>query len=72
MAGDTTEVEWQDFHLHHKDCLKSVMKTTNGALNEIETETNSFIVDLTPPLLDYIGDGNTARGDIQYQVGKKM
>ena len=68
LPGNTTKVKWQDFHLHHKDRLKSVLKTMNGALNEIQSETDSFIVDLTPPFLDYIGDGNTAKGDIQYQV----
>ena len=68
LEGNITEARWQDYHLHHKDRVKSVLKTTNGALNEIESETDSFIVDLTPPSLDYIGDGATPRGDIEYQV----
>ncbi|KAJ8321023.1 hypothetical protein KUTeg_002610 [Tegillarca granosa] len=63
----TTSVKWLNFHFHHRDRIKTVLQTTNGALNSIQNETDGFIVDLTPPLLVHIGDGNAQGKDIDYQ-----
>ncbi|XP_064646203.1 uncharacterized protein LOC135499389 [Lineus longissimus] len=65
-------ITWHHFHLHHRDIIKSKLRTTNGALNFIESETNSFVVDLTPPNLIYLNDGPTAEVDIDYSSNDNM
>jgi hypothetical protein len=61
-----TNITWHHFHLHHRDIVKSKLRTTNGALNFVTNETNSYIVDLTAPNLDYLNDGPTPGVDIEY------
>ncbi|XP_060596420.1 uncharacterized protein LOC132750448 [Ruditapes philippinarum] len=60
--------EWRNFHLAHNDKIKSSIKATNGALNDIDTESDGFLIDLTSPLLGYLNDGPDNQKDIQYQV----
>ncbi|XP_041378093.1 uncharacterized protein LOC121390363 [Gigantopelta aegis] len=61
------KVEWHHFHLNHRDVVKSKLRVTNGALNNIELESSGFVVDLTAPVLVYLGDGAEAKFDIEYQ-----
>ncbi|XP_052081925.1 uncharacterized protein LOC127719726 isoform X2 [Mytilus californianus] len=65
--NDSTSARWLNFHLAHRDRIKIELKTTNGALNSIVNETDTYIVDLTPPALSYIGDGLTQGDDIDFQ-----
>jgi hypothetical protein len=58
---------WHHFNLAHKLHVKTKLRATNGAYNTDNADTNGFIVDLTPPELDYIGDGVTPRTDIFFQ-----
>ncbi|XP_053400990.1 uncharacterized protein LOC123541000 [Mercenaria mercenaria] len=60
--------EWRNFHLNHNDEVKSTVKAANGALNDVETETDGFIVDLTSPLLEHLNDGSVSGKDIEFQV----
>ena len=69
MINTSTSVTWLNFNLEHKDIVKTTLKTTNGALNEITNTTDGYTVDLTPPKLKYIRDGLLA-ADISYQVIK--
>lgn len=66
--NDTFSVNWLNFHLNHRDCVKLVLNTTNGALITIQNETNGCVVDLTPPKLLYLGDGVNPREDRHFQV----
>ncbi|KAK6174798.1 hypothetical protein SNE40_013376 [Patella caerulea] len=67
MDNSTESVEWHNFHLHHRDSIKTKLRTTNGALGQIVEETDGYIVDLTPPRLIYLNDGGTQQTDIDYQ-----
>lgn len=60
--------EWRNFHLEHNDEIRTTVKATNGALNDIDVESNGFLVDLTPPLLGHLNDGSVTGKDIAYQV----
>ncbi|KAK3609657.1 hypothetical protein CHS0354_035942 [Potamilus streckersoni] len=66
----TTSIKWQNFHLKHRDRIKSLLRTTNNALNQITSVTNSFIIDLTPPVLEYVNDGTEEGIDYDFQVSK--
>ena len=68
FSNDSTSAKWLNFHLAHRDRIKIELKTTNGALNSIVNETDSYVVDLTPPALSYLGDGLTQGDDIDFQV----
>ena len=59
---------WKNFHLEHKDMIKSVVTGINGALNDVQNTTDGFVVDLTPPLLHHLADGPIDGLDISYQV----
>ncbi|KAL5015119.1 hypothetical protein ScPMuIL_009389 [Solemya velum] len=65
--NQTEDVIWRNFHLQHRDRIKVVLETVNGALNSVENETDGFVVDLTPPKLLHLGDGLTENSDIEYQ-----
>lgn len=64
----TSSVTWLNFHHDHRDRIKTTLKTTDGALRWITNSTDSFVVDLTPPLLVYIRDGAASK-DRDYQAG---
>ncbi|VDH98959.1 Hypothetical predicted protein [Mytilus galloprovincialis] len=67
FSNDSTCARWLNFHLAHRDKIKIELKTTNGALNSIVNETDTYVVDLTPPALSYLGDGLTQGDDIDFQ-----
>ncbi|XP_062596534.1 uncharacterized protein LOC134257978, partial [Saccostrea cucullata] len=50
-------VKWLKFHHSHGDRIQTSLRTTNKALNSIINNTNSFVVDITPPHLHYLWDG---------------
>lgn len=64
----TKKAEWRNFHLEHNDEIKTTVKGTNGALNDIDVESDGFLVDLTSPLLGHLNDGLVTGKDIVYQV----
>ena len=45
------------------------LRTINQAVNHIDTPTNGFLVDLTPPMLRSLGDGLVVGQDADFQVG---
>lgn len=63
-----TGFQWGHFHLRHKDQVRSTIQVTNGARNAAKLTTNGYLVDLTPPELDYIFDGKSPRKDISFQT----
>ncbi|KAL5014713.1 hypothetical protein ScPMuIL_008983 [Solemya velum] len=65
--NQTEDVIWRNFYLQHRDKIKVVLETVNGALNSVKNETDGFVVDLTPPKLLHLGDGLTENSDIEYQ-----
>ncbi|KAL3873866.1 hypothetical protein ACJMK2_036950, partial [Sinanodonta woodiana] len=67
FSNDTSSASWQNFHLFHRDRVKLQLRAVNRALNTKDTETNSFIVDLTPPVLVNLGDGTIAMEDKEFQ-----
>lgn len=69
FSNTTESAKWLNFHFEHKDRVKLVVRTTNGALNSIVNETDGYIVDLTPPKLIYLGDGSIQHKDLEFQVG---
>jgi hypothetical protein len=68
FANTSKTAEWRNFHLNHKDEIKTTVKATNGALNDVEIVTDGFIVDLTPPLLEHFNDGLINGKDLEFQV----
>ena len=68
FSSQIIEVEWVNFHLKHKDHVKVKVKTTNAALNSITSETDGFVVDLTPAILLNLGDGTALNQDQIFQV----
>ncbi|XP_025084423.1 uncharacterized protein LOC112558273 isoform X1 [Pomacea canaliculata] len=62
---DTT-FEKHRFSLRHRDVVRTKLRVSNGALNTITSETDSFIIDLTPPELYSLWDG-LGSSDIEYQ-----
>ena len=64
------EAEWRNFHLNQQDKIKSSVKATNGALIDVEIDTDGFIVDLTSPILEYLHDGLINGKDLEFQVIK--
>ena len=69
FEASTTSVKWLNFHNRHKDRVKSSLRTTNKALNDIVNSTDGFVVDLTPPELHYLRDGTESK-DGEFQVYK--
>ncbi|VDI79784.1 Hypothetical predicted protein [Mytilus galloprovincialis] len=67
LHSKTDNIEWVNFHLHHKDQVKVKLKTTNAALNSIINETDGFVVDLTPAELVSLGDGTVLKKDETFQ-----
>lgn len=63
---DTT-FEKHRFSLRHRDVVRTKLRVSNGALNTITSETDSFIIDLTPPELYSLWDG-LGSSDIEYQA----
>lgn len=70
FGNESISARWLNFHLEHRDRIKIQLKTTNGALNSIVNETDTYVVDLTPPALQYLGDGLTQEQDIDFQVSQ--
>ena len=68
FSSQIHKVEWVNFHLKHKDHVKVKVKTTNAALNSITSETDGFVVDLTPAILSSLGDGSALNQDQSFQV----
>lgn len=67
-VGLATTFQGHNFHLNHRDVVKTQVRATNGALNSVAIETDSFIVDTTPPALIYgLWDGQGS-ADVDYQV----
>ncbi|XP_038050876.1 uncharacterized protein LOC119724026 [Patiria miniata] len=67
VGSETTSIEWHHFHLHHKDQVYVNLRTINRAFNHIDTPTNGFLVDLTPPVLQTLGDGLDVGQDADFQ-----
>jgi hypothetical protein len=67
FSNTTSSITWLNFHHEHRDRIRTTLKTTDGALRYITNSTDSFVVDLTPPLLLYIRDGAMAK-DRDYQA----
>ena len=65
--GLASTYESHHFHLNHRDKVKTQVRVTNGALNTAVEETDSFIVDMTPPELVSLWDG-LGDADIEFQV----
>jgi hypothetical protein len=65
---EISSVSMLNLELEHKDRVKLNVMATNGAESTVTAESNGFIVDLTPPELEYIGDGTVANKDIRFQV----
>ena len=63
----TSTVEYHHLSLHHGDLVKSTLRVTNGAQESIQSVTNGVVVDLTPPVMTTMWDGNGG-SDIQYTV----
>ena len=61
-------VSWKNFHHNHNDFIKASVRARNGALNDVVLETDGVLIDLTPPIKDYLNDGSLAGSDIDYQV----
>ena len=59
---------WKNNNFEHSDMVKSNLRVTNGALNEIIKETDGIMIDLTAPVVEYLNDGEDSKQDIQYQV----
>ncbi|XP_064643636.1 uncharacterized protein LOC135497734 [Lineus longissimus] len=69
------DFQWAHFHLKHKDRVRTLLRATNGANNAITGTTDGFLVDLTPPKLDFIRvvDERNPEKDFKYQtVDNKM
>ncbi|KAL8609977.1 hypothetical protein ACOMHN_029470 [Nucella lapillus] len=70
-VGLASSFESHDYHLKHRDVVRSVVRATNGALNTASKSTDTFLVDLTPPRLGYLWDGQSA-ADINFQSDVKQ
>ncbi|XP_022103294.1 uncharacterized protein LOC110986022 [Acanthaster planci] len=62
-----SSIEWHHFHLLHKDHVYVNLRTINKALNHIDTPTDGFLIDLTPPVLRNLGDGLVLGEDQDFQ-----
>jgi hypothetical protein len=70
LASNVTEhAGFFHLHLKHGDQVETELRVTNGALNQVVMATDGFVVDLTPPLLVFLGDGPDWEADTEYQVG---
>ena len=68
FSRNTSRAVWKYFHLKHKDQIKSVVKATSEALNDVEAFSDGFVVDLTSPEIESLGDGTNINEDIAFQV----
>lgn len=67
FPSTSSGVKWLKFHHSHGDRIHTSLRTTNQALNSIINNTNSFVVDITPPYLHYLRDGLQPK-DQEFQV----
>ncbi|XP_078578634.1 uncharacterized protein LOC144863382 [Branchiostoma floridae x Branchiostoma japonicum] len=60
VNSNTDHINWHHFHLHHGDTVVVQLTATNKADSHVTAESDGFMVDTTPPVLHFLGDGAAA------------
>ncbi|KAI8510725.1 hypothetical protein Bbelb_116410, partial [Branchiostoma belcheri] len=60
VNSNADHINWHHFHLHHGDTVAAILKATNQAGSHVTVESDGFVVDTTPPVLHFLGDGPEA------------
>ncbi|CAH1258771.1 JAG1 [Branchiostoma lanceolatum] len=60
VDSNTDHINWHHFHLHHGDTVAAQLTAINKAGSHVTVESDGFVVDTTPPVLHFLGDGPAA------------
>nr|XP_006817933.1 PREDICTED: uncharacterized protein LOC100377080 [Saccoglossus kowalevskii] len=66
LTPDTDHINWHHFHLHHGDFVYVELDAVNQADNPTTTQSDGFTIDVTNPIMHFLGDGINAGVDRQY------
>ncbi|XP_070573748.1 uncharacterized protein [Ptychodera flava] len=66
LPAETNSINWHHFHLHHGDYVYTEIEAVNKALTGTKVASTGFTVDLTEPIFNFIGDGDTLGVDRSY------
>ncbi|XP_071959997.1 uncharacterized protein [Antedon mediterranea] len=67
VEPNATFFEWHHFHLKDGDDVFIELDVVNQAGLSVTQRSDGFRVDLTPPIMTFIGDGSTPGEDIEFQ-----
>ncbi|XP_033105583.1 uncharacterized protein LOC117107873 isoform X2 [Anneissia japonica] len=67
VGPNTSFFEWHHFHLKDGDDVFIELEAINQAGLALSKQSDGFRVDLTPPIMTFIGDGSTPGEDIEFQ-----
>ena len=56
VAGFTEHIEDHTQHFKHADQIEVVVEATNGATLTSDATSSGYVIDLTPPAIDYLKD----------------
>uniref|UniRef100_A0ABM0M0H6 Uncharacterized protein LOC100366953 n=1 Tax=Saccoglossus kowalevskii TaxID=10224 RepID=A0ABM0M0H6_SACKO len=66
LTPDTNYINWHHFHLHHGDFVYVQLDAVNKADNPTTTQSDGFTIDMTNPIMHFLGDGVNTGVDLQY------
>ena len=64
-SGDTKHIEDHTQHFQHGDEIEVVVEAENGATLTSDATSSGYVIDLTPPVIDYLKDHPQ---DLKYQT----
>ena len=67
FTGNVEQAAWNHFSFSNGDRIIVQIEAVNGAGLSVLTNSSGYVIDLTPPQVSYIVDGNNPREDLQYQ-----
>ncbi|CAH1259269.1 FAT1 [Branchiostoma lanceolatum] len=72
VDSNTDHINWHHFHLHHGDTVVVQLTATNKAGSHITVKSDGFVVDTTPPVLHFLGDGPEAGMNKKFSASRSF
>ncbi|XP_070574642.1 uncharacterized protein [Ptychodera flava] len=59
VSSSSNFINWHHFHLHEGDFVYVELEAINNALGGTDVSSDGFTIDITEPILYFLGDGST-------------